>query len=690
MKNRLCIFVLYDPDGIADDCVLYLLNAIKCHVNYLVVVCNGKMQDDSIVRLNSICEELIVRENEGFDSGAFKDTLINYLGWEKVTSFDELILMNDSCFGPIYPFDEVFSKMEDIADFWGITAQNEIALAEPNVFHEFERNVLPYHIQSYFFVICKRMLQSNDFRRFWETFIEPKTFMQAVILYELRFTEHFNLLGYSSAAYVDNSRYASDPGSNYVYIISDSFRLLSENKLPLIKRKAFFNDNKYKYLNNHFEVARKTLDYIANHTDYDADLIMKKLIRTCEPRELWESLHLDYVLSSGNSCRTLPQNRKTALIASIYYPDLVDYMFDNISNVPKEVDIIISAKGNFDDSVLVEKFKDLGRSNYKVVKSNNRGREWSGLLIACKDIFSQYAYIGFIKDKKSRGMLKYQTVGRSWMDMTIENTIKSSDFIYNVIACFEQNPRLGYLSTPVPYASHYFTAGALSWVGNFEATKDLADRLSLDCKLSSKNLPFVLGNSFWCRSDALRALFDYSWDYDLFSHEPMPDYGTISHALERIYPFVVQHEGYYSGLLFNEEYASLYLVNYQYMLTNFISDYHASTGLSLYSDDDISDIQQIKDFCRNYEKIYIYGAGYYGRHYLGLLDNGVIDIAGFVVSDGHRKCDHIMDKPVLELSELVPDSANGIVIAVSGSPQKEVLYELDKRGFTEAYNAVAK
>lgn len=46
----------------------------------------------------------------------------------------------------------------------------------------------------------------------------------------------------------------------------------------------------------------------------------------------------------------------------------------------------------------------------------------------------------------------------------------------------------------------------------------------------------------------------------------MPLDNTINHAIERILPYVAQSQGFYSGLMMTEEYASLYTCNYQYML----------------------------------------------------------------------------------------------------------------------------
>ncbi|MDR2579698.1 MAG: rhamnan synthesis F family protein [Fibromonadaceae bacterium] len=673
---------MHDPDGIADDYIFYLLHKIKCYANHLVIVCNGAMQNEYVVKLKKLSDELFIRKGGDFDCGAFKDVFTKLLGWEKVDLYDELLLLNDSCFGPIFPLEDIFDEMEGKSDFWGITAQNKIDKSKKT--YDYEQNILPYHLQPYFLIVEKRMLLSTDFKEFWNTLGETDTYSKATTQYELRLTDFFESRGYKSAVYIDNKDFFSSHESNYIYIIFDTYRLLTEHALPFIKRKSLLMEPKDTYEFNVGEIAKKSIDYIAMNTDYDINIIWKNLIRISHPVDLKNSLHLNFVLSSKHSLNNLPQNRKIVLIAHLNYTDLIDYAFTYICKVPKDIDIIISTKGEINIAKITKKFESLERTNYRIVVPEDRGREVSSFLIVCKELLMQYDYVGFIKDKKSCEIVKHQTVGRSWMEITLENTIKSDNFIYNIIDCFEQNPKLGFLSPPTTYASQYFTAIAFSWGSNFDETMKLAERLKLRCKISIDKQPFALGGVFWFRPKALKALFDYNWKYEDFHKEPVPIDGTVSHAIERIYSYVAQHEGYYSGLLFNEEYASLYLTNYQYMLAKFVSDYHFLTGLSKF-DVVATAIGVVERFANKYDKVYIYGTGMHGHNCYYLLEDRVSNVAGFIVSDGYRKNSKIKDKPVYELSELSPEPTTGIIVALNVLLQKKVLPELNKRGFNEIY-----
>jgi len=109
--KRFCIYLTYDRQNIVDEYIGYMLKELKSCVDYLVVVCN----ETTIVRgreiLQTYADEVFYRENIGLDAGGFKAALTELVGWEKVLSFDELVLVNDSIFGPFCPMKDIFRKL---------------------------------------------------------------------------------------------------------------------------------------------------------------------------------------------------------------------------------------------------------------------------------------------------------------------------------------------------------------------------------------------------------------------------------------------------------------------------------------------------------------------------------------------------------------------------------------------------
>lgn len=121
-KKRLCIYVVYDGENVIDDYIGYMLNEIQKICVSLVVVCNSECIWKGMSNLQKYTDKIFFRKNSGFDAGAYKDALCQYLGWDEVGQYDELLLVNDSFYGPFFPIENMFCKMEqDGADYWGMT-----------------------------------------------------------------------------------------------------------------------------------------------------------------------------------------------------------------------------------------------------------------------------------------------------------------------------------------------------------------------------------------------------------------------------------------------------------------------------------------------------------------------------------------------------------------------------------------
>ena len=419
-------------------------------------------------------------------------------------------------------------------------------------------------------------------------------------------------------------------------------------------------------------------------TDDEREMIWDDLIRKCEVGKLRTALHLDYIFQTvGHSY--IWDNKKIAVIAHINYTDLISRCFSYIARIPAYIDVYITTKGNNNIDLIKKKIAELQAHHITIVVPEDRGREISGLLVACKDILMKYEYLCFVHDKKSNKGEGYQTVGQSFCDILWENSIKNQIYIENVIKMFEEEPRLGLLAPPPPYVSKLFMVGFMGWCNSYNQTEKLAERLHLHCCLNRSEPPFVLGTTFWCRTKALRPLFEAGFTYEDFEPEPMPTDNTISHAIERILPYVAQSEGYYSGIMMTAEYASLYACNYQYMLDTIVdkvilNEYFAGQP-ALYSVT-MDRKLRIASFMNKFLKIYIFGAGNYGRQCLNAIkEDDPQKTCVFLVSDGRKTEHEIEGIPVMELGQICPREDEGIIVALNYYDMLDVLKELRKRNF---------
>ena len=93
--KRACIYFIYDRDGIVDRYVVHQLEDMRRNVAFLHCVINGKLTAEGKKTLERVADQVYVRENKGNDIGAYK-AAIQYIGWEKLSSFDELVIMNNT------------------------------------------------------------------------------------------------------------------------------------------------------------------------------------------------------------------------------------------------------------------------------------------------------------------------------------------------------------------------------------------------------------------------------------------------------------------------------------------------------------------------------------------------------------------------------------------------------------------
>lgn len=556
--KRLAVFFFFDQDGIADSYVDYFLADLAKNADRLMIVCNGILTAGSRTLLTKHTQELIVRENSGYDVWAYK-TALEKIGWNTLAEYEELLLCNFTVFGPLYPFSEMFSAMEkrDL-DFWGITKFNRV---DYDPWGTICYNFIPEHLQSNFIVVRRSLFLSEAYRNFWENMTPVRNYAEAIGKYEAVFTKKFADLGFRWDTYVNTDdlvNVSTQP------LVMCSRELVENRRCPIIKRRMFFQ-NYYDILSEtDGSNCRETLEYIREHCEYDTDMIWENLLRTCNMADLKCSLNLNYILPSRFSAG--PSKSRIALIFHLFFRDQIGYCRRFLANLPENTDFYIATPCAENKAEIEEACRGLTRGKLEVHVVPNRGRDLGTLLIEFKSIVPEYDYICFAHDKKA-GQVKPQAIGLNFRDKCFENMLFSREYVENIVRTFDENPRLGMLMPPYPEHGAFFFTLKDAWSINYPETLKLAERLKLRCMPDRMKEPVApLGSFFWFRADAYKTMLSYPWKYEDFPEEPIADDGTFLHALERIRPFAVQHDGFYSAWVLNDDYARVELNNVHFML----------------------------------------------------------------------------------------------------------------------------
>ncbi|RVU83390.1 glycosyltransferase [Leucothrix sargassi] len=152
-SNRLCLFSHYDQDDLIDEYVVNYLESLSSLYDIVFVSTSTNLGSKELDKISQYCMSYIVKENYGYDFGAWKTGLDSIHG--ELDRYDYLMMCNDSVYGPLQPLKTVVSKMESEGyDVWSMSDNLEYC----------------HHLQSYFIQYSKSAFQSELFEDTWINF----------------------------------------------------------------------------------------------------------------------------------------------------------------------------------------------------------------------------------------------------------------------------------------------------------------------------------------------------------------------------------------------------------------------------------------------------------------------------------------------------------------------------------------
>lgn len=243
--RRLAIFCLYDKDGIVDTYREEVLKELLTIVEDLIIVVNGTLQYGQEKILEQYTNQIYYRENVGFDAGAYKDCILNYIGINKLYLYDQLILCNDTFFGPFIPMKKIFIQMEsENLDFWGLDY--------------FEGEILDY-IGSYFLVINSSILHSGDLIEYFIKNVnsQEKNILNVYSTFEVGLFRFFVSNGY---------RFGTFAKTNNVNVYINPDICMNKYQYPILKKRCFAPEySKYGNYQNALSFIHKYSEYNIKH-----------------------------------------------------------------------------------------------------------------------------------------------------------------------------------------------------------------------------------------------------------------------------------------------------------------------------------------------------------------------------------------------------------------------------------------
>lgn len=248
-SEKLCVFSSFNRNGAVPGANYFQLRALRAEGWNIFFVSTSPLRENDIENLGTICSKVIVKKNAGYDWGAY----FTGIKADDYTLRKQLLLVNNSVFGPLFPLSEMFGKMSEIScDCWGITDSYE----------------KKFHIQSYFLAVNQKLLESEEFAAFWNNFKIYNNRLNVIKKYELGFSQYLLRHGFKLDAYIPYKELCWPPERKRSNISHFFWKeMICRYRIPFIK-KDFLLKNPMR-IKNHPEWE----NVIETNTEYDIKLI---------------------------------------------------------------------------------------------------------------------------------------------------------------------------------------------------------------------------------------------------------------------------------------------------------------------------------------------------------------------------------------------------------------------------------
>ena len=186
-RRRLVLFAHFDrKDEVDPDVVFYLERLHRSGSTIVFVSGSPRLKVATTEAIKPFCAGIYTRETLSLDFGSWHLAwaLVEARGW-KLESFDELLLANDSVYGPLFDLKEMFAK-RDGADLYGVVESKEYVS----------------HLQSFFLLWALNERTVPFLRRFWREFQYIANKDKLIQRYEIGMSVAARAQGFAVKAYI--------------------------------------------------------------------------------------------------------------------------------------------------------------------------------------------------------------------------------------------------------------------------------------------------------------------------------------------------------------------------------------------------------------------------------------------------------------------------------------------------------
>ena len=240
-----------------------------------------------------------------------------------------------------------------------------------------------------------------------------------------------------------------------------------------------------------------------------------------------------------------------AIQAHIFYEDLIMDIIIKTNNIPVKFDLFISTVSFFLKLKIETIIKKHSKSNkYEIKLVKNKGRDVLPLINQMKTKIKKYKYLCHIHTKKSNHDL---ILGNYWRKYLYGNLLGNKQIVSEILYDFETNEKLGFAFPELYFnmirdIDNFYKVDFIYNKPNIKYMNYLLNKLFPGYKIGNFII-FPVGNMFWAKVNAIYQIFQKDFE-SLFPKESGQTNGTIMHAIERLWLYLVKLNGYYYKMIF--------------------------------------------------------------------------------------------------------------------------------------------
>lgn len=352
--HTLGVLVIYDPQGIIDDYLIFYTKSLIEAVEDLIIVINGNVEPDGYKNLLNITDKIIVRENKGYDAGGYKAALNEY-GEKFFLKYDQVVFSNDTCFGPFIPFKTIFERMnKEEGDFWGF---------------EYLDNDL-FSIMGTFFIVFRKSVVSDVYDFFIHLDTDNMSRNDVVRIAELGLFHYLVGKGYKLNCFSSVDNYDMYKSPNFCTI---------KCGVPIMKKRCF-DPIKY-HKDNCIDLLKYLFDSSLYNVQYILDVVDRKYnIKYDLEYEFKRNLSLEEIkIPCLKTLKEILGFINNAMDVYIYGAGMYGkYMYERLKDYMNITGFVLSDDQYVDDyinGVKVYRYSDLCLDDCKVIVAIKESNE---------------------------------------------------------------------------------------------------------------------------------------------------------------------------------------------------------------------------------------------------------------------------------------------------------------------------